>query len=78
MVIEILTTTKLTNDMAFNEMFHIHINPPILISINVTIINITNAAITSKPVSMNETVNMLINEMLRDVIVSVQIVKYCS
>lgn len=64
--------------MAFNEMFHIHINPPILIRINVTIISITNAATTSKPVSMNETVNMLINEMLSDVNASVQIVKYCS
>lgn len=64
--------------MAFNEMFVSHIKPPILIRINSTMSNITNAAITSNPVSTYDTVNMLINEMLNDVIASVQIVKYCS
>lgn len=73
-----LTTTKLTKDIAFNEMFHSHIMPPILMRISATINRITIAAIKSNPVNMNETAKIVAKEIPNENSVSLQMVKYCS
>lgn len=74
----VLTTTKLTNDIAFSEIFQSHIIPPILIRMSVTISRIIIAAIKSNPVKINDTAKMVANEMPNENVASVQIVKYCS
>lgn len=74
----LLTTTKLTKEIAFNEIFHSHIMPNILITMSVTINRIINAAIKSHPISINETIKMAANETINENKLSFQIVKYCS
>lgn len=73
-----LTTTRLTSEIAFNGISHIHIKPTILIRIHVTIIRITSAATTSKPVNINETANIVANDTINDISASFQVFKYCS
>lgn len=74
----LLTTTKLTKDIAFKEIFHNHIMPPMLMTINRTINEITVAAIKSNPININETAKIVVNEIVNENTVSRQIVKYCS
>lgn len=72
------TTTKLTREMAFNEMFQAHIMPPILTKMSNTTRRMISAATKSKPIKMNDTTKMIANEMLNENTVSFQMVKYCS
>lgn len=73
-----LTTTRLTNDTAFNEIFHSHIKPPILTKITVTINVTTIAEIISNPVKINVAIHITNNEMPSENRTSFHIFKYCS
>lgn len=75
---QFLTTTRLTKETAFNEMFHIHIMPPILMTIRVTMIRTVNAETISRPVTMKVTTKIANSDNPIDKEESSQIVKYCS
>lgn len=75
---QVLTTTKLTTDIAFSEIFQSHIIPPILTTISDTMNKMINAAMKSKPVNKNDTAKIVANEMPSKNDASLHIVRYCS
>lgn len=74
----ILTTTKFTKEIAFNEIFHSHIIPCMLTRMSIFMNRIITAAIKSNPVNMKDAVKIVANEMPKENKQSFQIDRYCS